>query len=135
MEPVSAEAGLAESAGERDRVGDLRVSSVEGRVEAGDVEGVGVMRAGGRESGEARRLVERVEREEGVELAGDRVVDGDRSREPRSAVDDAVADGERPSRPARPPRGARREARGRALGPSPPAFRARFPPARRLRAR
>ena len=94
MKSVPAEAGVTESTRERDRVGDLGVAPVEGRVEAGHVKGIGIPRAGGRKSGQARRLVERVERKKRVELAGDRVVDEDRSREPRPAMDDAMADGE-----------------------------------------
>ena len=95
MEPVPADAGLAERAGQSHGVGDVGVPAVERRVEAGHVQRRRVSGAGGAKGVEAPGLVEPVEGDERFESGEHAAVDDGRPDEVRAAVDDPVADGGR----------------------------------------
>src|SRR5450759_2415635 len=95
VESVTADAGVAERAGQSHDVGDVRVAAMERRVEAGHVKRRRIAGAGGAEGAEAPGLVKRVEGDEPFERREDAIVDGGRSEEIRASVDDPVADGGR----------------------------------------
>ena len=108
VEPVAADAGLAERARQGHDVGDVRVAAVERRIEAGHVKRRRVAGAGGAEGVETPGLVKPVEGNERFERRENAIVDGRRPEEIRAAVDDPVADGGRASCPRDVARGASR---------------------------
>ena len=94
VEAVPLHAGIADLAGERDQLGDGRLSAVEARVEAGDLRHAGEPLRDRVDRSQVVRLVKRRQREEPAELLHDPRRDEDGSVEPGPAVHHAVSDPE-----------------------------------------